>query len=163
MIFVDLLLWTLAAALMLFAAMRGRNVLYKSAREGAVDFLKLIPRIFIGVVGSGYLAAVLPQELVGRWLGPDSGALGVVLAVLGGALTPGGPVVGFSLGSAALKGGAGAPQVIAYLTAWALFSLPRLFLWETPVMPPRLVWLRVAASLPLPFLAAAAALILGRP
>ena len=28
--------------------------------------------------------------------------------------TPGGPVIGFSIGAAALKGGAGAPQVIAY-------------------------------------------------
>jgi hypothetical protein len=134
-----------------------------SAREGAVDFLKLMPRIFIGIVGSGYLAEVLPQDLVGRWLGPESGAIGVGLAVLGGVLTPGGPVVGFSLGAAALKGGAGAPQVIAYTTAWALFAFQRLFMWEIPVMPARLVWLRVAASLPLPFLAAAGAMLLGKP
>jgi hypothetical protein len=122
-----------------------------------------MPRIFIGIVGSGYLAEVLPQDLVGRWLGPESGAIGVGLAVLGGVLTPGGPVVGFSLGAAALKGGAGAPQVIAYTTAWALFAFQRLFMWEIPVMPARLVWLRVAASLPLPFLAAAGAMLLGKP
>ncbi len=72
-------------------------------------------------------------------------------------------MVGFSIGAAALKGGAGAPQVIAYVSAWALFALQRLFIWEMPVMPPRLVWLRVAASLPLPFLAAAGAMLLGRP
>lgn len=89
--------------------------------------------------------------------------VGVGLAVLGGALTPGGPVVGFSIGAAALKGGAGAPQVIAYVSAWALFAVQRLFLWEMPVMPARLVWLRAAASLPLPFLAAAGAMLLGRP
>jgi hypothetical protein len=162
-ILVDIFLWTLVAILMVIAAVHGSAVLRASAREGAIDFLKLIPRIFIGVVGSGYLAEVLPQDLVGRWLGPDSGAIGVGIAVLGGALTPGGPVVGFSIGAAALKGGAGAPQVIAYVTAWALFAVQRLFIWEVPVMPARLVWLRVAASLPLPFLAAAGAMILGRP
>ena len=162
-ILVDIFLWTLVAVLMGIAAVHGWAVARASAREGAVDFLKLMPRIFIGIVGSGYLAEVLPQDLVGRWLGPESGAIGVGLAVLGGVLTPGGPVVGFSLGAAALKGGAGAPQVIAYTTAWALFAFQRLFMWEIPVMPARLVWLRVAASLPLPFLAAAGAMLLGRP
>ena len=163
LILVDLFLWGLCAVLMVVAAIRSRSMMFACAREGAIDYLKLVPRIFIGVVGSGYLAEVLPQDVVGRWLGPDSGVVGVGLAVLGGAFTPGGPVVGFSIGAAALKGGAGAPQVIAYVSAWALFALQRLFLWEMPVMPPRLVWLRVAASLPLPFLAAAFAMLLGKP
>jgi hypothetical protein len=35
--------------------------------------------------------------------------------------------------------------------------------WEFPVMPVRLVWLRVAAALPLPFLAALFAMALGKP
>jgi hypothetical protein len=109
------------------------------------------------------VAALLPQELVGRWFGQDSGFLGLVIAVIAGALTPGGPVVGFSISAAALKGGAGAPPVIAYMTAWALFALQRMFMWEYPVMPRRLVLLRSAASLPLPFLTAAGAMLLGKP
>ena len=117
----------------------------------------------IAIYGAGYIAALLPQEVVGRWLGADSGAVGLGIAVLGGAFTPGGPVIGFSIGAAALKGGAGTPQVIAYTLSWALFAAQRLVIWELPVMPPRLVWVRVVASLPLPFLAAGAAMLLGRP
>ena len=161
--FVDGLLWVIALALGLVAASRSRQLLRDSAREGAVDCLRLIPRIMLGVVGSGYIAALLPQEVVGRWLGADSGITGLCIAVLGGAFTPGGPVIGFSIGAAALKGGAGAPQVIAYSLAWALFAVQRLFIWEIPVMPQRLVIWRVLASLPLPFLAAAGAMLLGRP
>jgi hypothetical protein len=101
--------------------------------------------------------------VVGHWLGADSGVTGLCIAVIGGAFTPGGPVIGFSIGAAALKGGAGTPQVIAYTIAWALFAVQRLFIWELPVMPQRLVWWRVMASLPLPFLAAAGAMLLGRP
>ena len=134
-----------------------------SLREGFSDTLKLIPRIMLGVVGSGYIAAILPPEIVGHWLGADSGVTGLCIAVLGGAFTPGGPVIGFSIGAAALKGGAGTPQVIAYTIAWALFAVQRLFIWELPVMPQRLVLVRVIASLPLPFLAAAGAMLLGRP
>ena len=161
--FVDALLWLIAIVLALIAATRSRELLQSSAREGAIDCVKLIPRIMLGVVGAGYVAALLPQELVGRWLGTDSGFTGLCIAVIGGALTPGGPVIGYSVGTAALKGGAGAPQVIAYTTAWALFAVQRFLLWELPVMPRRLVWLRLATSLPLPFLAAAGAMLLGRP
>ncbi len=160
---VDLVLWTLVGALALTAATRGQIVLRAGAREGVIDFIRLLPRIGLGMVGSGFLADVLPQSLIGPWLGPDSGFIGVLLATAAGAMTPGGPVVGFSIGAAALKSGAGAPQVIAYSTAWALYAVHRLVMWEVPLMPPRLVWLRAAVSLPLPFLAAAAAMVLGRP
>ena len=82
-------------------------------------------------------------------------------------LSPGTPMLALagalSIGAAALKGGAGTPQIIAYVTAWALFAMQRLFQWELPVMPPRLVWLRTAASLPIPFLAAFGAMLIGKP
>ena len=48
----------------------------------------------------------------------------IVMGLIAGAATPGGPVVGFSLGAVALKAGGGAPQVIAYVVAWALFAFP---------------------------------------
>jgi len=112
---------------------------------------------------SGYIAAVIPQEVITGWLGPDSGWLGVLTAVIAGAATPGGPVVGFSLGAVALKAGGGAPQVIAYVIAWALFAFQRVLLWEIPFMPARFVWFRAAVSVPFPFLAAAIAMAIGKP
>ena len=97
--FVDGLLWVIALGLGLVAASRSRALLRTSVREGAVDCVRLLPRIMLGVVGSGYIAALLPQEVVGRWLGADSGVTGLCIAVLGGAFTPGGPVIGFSIGA----------------------------------------------------------------
>ena len=64
---------------------------------------------------------------------------------------------------AALKGGAGSPQVIAYSTAWALYAIHRLVLYEVPMMPPRVVWLRALACLPLPLIAAGFAVMVGKP
>jgi hypothetical protein len=160
---INLLLWLVVACLALFAASRGRVLLNTGAREGLIEFIRLLPRIGIGVVGSGYIAEVLPKALIAPWLGPESGLIGVIIATIGGALTPGGPVVGFSIGAAALKSGAGAPQVIAYSTAWALYAIHRLVMWEVPMMPARIVWLRAAVSLPLPFIAAVLAMLAGRP
>ena len=119
--------------------MRGRVLLNDGARAGVMEFILLLPRIGVGVVGSGFVAEALPNEWIAPWLGPESGFFGVLIATLGGALTPGGPVVGFSIGAAALKSGAGAPQVIAYSTAWALYAIHRLIIWEVPMMPARVV------------------------
>jgi hypothetical protein len=160
---VNILLWAVVAVLAVIVGMRGRILLNQGARAGLVDFLVLLPRIGAGVIGSGFIAEIMPKALVASWIGPGSGLLGVVIATLGGALTPGGPVVGFSIGAAALKSGAGAPQVIAYSTAWALYAIHRLVIWEVPLMPARVVWLRAAVSLPLPFIAAAAAMLLAQP
>lgn len=162
-VFINVLLWALVAVLALVAARRGGGLLHDGMRQGLIEFARLSPRILIGVVGSGFIAAILPKGLIGTWLGPHSGFAGLVIASVGGALTPGGPVVGFAVGAAALKSGAGAPQVIAFSTAWALFALQRRLIWEIPMMPARVVWLRVAVSLPLPFLAAAGAMLLGKP
>jgi len=160
---VDIILWGSVAALAVIALQRGRLVLTTSVREGTMDFINIVPRIALGVIGSGYIAAVIPSEVITGWLGPDSGWLGVLTAVIAGAVTPGGPVVGFSLGAVALKAGGGAPQVIAYVIAWALFAFQRLLLWEIPFMPARFVWFRAAVSLPFPFLAAAIAMAIGKP
>jgi uncharacterized membrane protein YraQ (UPF0718 family) len=160
---VTLVLWGLALTLLVMTAQRSTSLMHDGLRGSATEFIQLVPRIVVGVIGSGYIAAAVPQDLIGQWLGPDSGLSGLVIAVVGGAITPGGPVVGFSIGAAALKSGAGAPQVIAYTTAWALYALQRVLVYEVPMMPPRIVWLRAAVSLPLPFLAAGAAMLAGQP
>ena len=61
------------------------------------------------------------------------------------------------------RDGGGPPQVLAYVIAWALFAFQRLLLWEIPFMPARFVWFRAAVTLPFPFLAAAIAMVIGRP
>ncbi len=160
---IDVILWGSVAAVGFIAFRRGPTVLKASLREGAADFIKIVPRIALGVIGSGYIAAVIPQEIITGWLGPSSGWLGVATAVVAGAATPGGPVVGFSLGAVALKAGGGVPQVLAYVVAWALFAFQRVLLWEIPFMPARFVWFRAAVSVPFPFLAAAMAMVIGKP
>ena len=160
---VGALLWVIVAILVGIAALRSASLVETGLREGVLDFLRLTPRVAIGVVGSGYVAAVLPPEVLGGLLGPKSGLLGTAIATLAGALTPGGPVVGFSVAVAALKSGAAAPQVIAYTTAWSLYTIQRLFNWEIHMMPPRVVWLRAATSFPLPVIAGIMAMLIGRP
>jgi uncharacterized membrane protein YraQ (UPF0718 family) len=160
---IDVFLWSSVAVVGLIALRRGRPVLVASVREGSMDFINIVPRVALGVIGSGYIAAVIPQEIITGWLGPNSGWPGVLTAVIAGAATPGGPVIGFSVGAVAMKAGGGMPQIIAYVVAWALFAFQRLLLFEIPFMPARFVWFRAVVSLPTPFLAAAIAMAIGKP
>jgi len=147
-------LGAIAVCLSLLALKRGRPVFVTSLEDAKGQFLHLLPRLLIGILGSGFLAHLLPKELVLAWFGPKSGMLGTALATLAGALTPGGPVVGYAIGAAALKAGADYAQVVAYVTAWSLLTFNRILTWELPSMPARLVLVRAIVSLPFPFLAA---------
>ena len=73
---IDIILWGSVAAVGYIAWQRGPQVLTASLREGTMDFIRVVPRIALGVVGSGYIAAVIPQEIITGWLGPNSGWLG---------------------------------------------------------------------------------------
>jgi uncharacterized membrane protein YraQ (UPF0718 family) len=150
-----ILLYIIVGALMLAAWRRHDGSLRLSLQAATREVLHLMPRLALGVIGSGFIARALPQDQVIGWFGAGSGLSGVTLAALAGALTPGGPVVGFALGAAALKAGAGLPQVMSFVTGWSLYTINRMLIWELPFMPPWLVRLRVLVSLPLPFVTAA--------
>lgn len=160
---IDILLWGALIGVGVIAWRQDKAVLTVALRKGGMDFINIVPRIALGVIGSGFIAAIIPSSVIVGGLGPDTGWLGVATAVVAGAATPGGPVVGFSIGAVALKSGGGAPQVVAYVVAWALFAFQRLILWEIPFMPARFVWFRAAVSIPFPFLAAAICMMIGKP
>lgn len=160
---IDVLLWGSLIGVAILAWTQDRKVMTTALRKGTMDFVYIVPRIALGVIGSGFIAAIIPSHVIVGGLGPDTGWLGVATAVIAGAATPGGPVIGFSIGAVAMKSGGGAPQVVAYVVAWALFAFQRLILWEIPFMPARFVWFRAAVSLPFPFLAAAIAMLIGKP
>ena len=86
---INVLLWLVVGTLALIAAMRGRVLLNEGSRAGVMEFILLLPRIGIGVVGSGFVAEALPNEWIAPWLGPESGFFGVLIATLGGALDTG--------------------------------------------------------------------------
>ena len=58
---IDITLWGSVAVLGFMVWQRGRVVATAAAREGTKDFINIVPRVALGVIGSGYIAAVLPQ------------------------------------------------------------------------------------------------------
>lgn len=150
----SLIMAPLALALALFTAHKSPALLRSSLHSAFNRFLEIIPRISVAILAAGFIGKLLPTEAVGNQIGPDSGFYGICLAALAGAITPAGPIVSFPLIVVLMKAGAGFPQVVAFLTAWSVFALHRVLIYEIPMMGWRFCAIRLAASAPLPFVAA---------
>lgn len=112
----------------------------------------LLPKIACGVFVASALPILLPREKVAGWIGPDSGARGLIYAALAGVVIPGGPMMTFPLAAGMLAAGADLAAALTCVTAWSLFGLNRTLIWELSFLHADLVALRVAVSLPLPVL-----------
>jgi uncharacterized membrane protein YraQ (UPF0718 family) len=149
-----LLLYVIAAGLVVIAARRdpaGDKALVRQGFANALDqFMRILPALTVGILGAGFVAALMPPELAQEYLGDGAGASGYAIAYVIGALTPGGPVVGFALGAAAIKAGASVPIIMVFVTAWALVSLNRLLIWELATVPRRVIVARLLVSAPVP-------------
>jgi len=150
------MLFPLALSLVLgiVAYRRSPAIVRASLRSAFGRFVEFMPRIVVAIVAAGFIGALTPQELVAGSIGPESGLFGIMLATVVGGLTPAGPIVAFPVVIVLLKAGAGFPQVVAFLTAWSVFALHRVLIYEIPMMGWRFSAVRLVSSLLLPLLAA---------
>lgn len=143
------------ALILSFLTWRKSPTLFRSSMRGAFHrFIEIIPRITCAIAAAGFIGKLVPGEIVGAYIGPDSGVYGVALATAVGAITPAGPIVSFPLVAVLMKAGAGFPQVVAFLTAWSVFALHRVMIYEIPMMGWRFAAVRLISSAILPPLAA---------
>lgn len=131
-------------------------------QQSLQTFLFMLPRVLAGLLGAGFLAALLPAALVDRWFGADAGVTGILLATLFGAVTPGGPFVAFAIGASAIKAGAGAGALVAYVSSWSVVCLLRTISYEVPLMGASFTRIRLLVSLPVPVLLGLAAHVIWR-
>jgi uncharacterized membrane protein YraQ (UPF0718 family) len=147
-----LIMLAIAVALTVAAYLKGPSVPLEGLRAGGRLFLGVLPSMIVAFIAAGMIGQVLPRELMTRWLGEESGVMGLIIASVAGAFTPGGPFVQFPIVASLLKAGAGVAPLMTYLTAWSLLGVNRILVYEIPLLGPKLAFSRIAACLLLPFL-----------
>lgn len=75
--------------------LKGEEAFDSAALSAVMLIGMIIPIILIAMVISSYVRKLLPTAVVERWLGSESGLRGLAVAILGGAVTPGGPFAAF--------------------------------------------------------------------
>jgi uncharacterized membrane protein YraQ (UPF0718 family) len=148
-------LWVLALALGgLVFAKHGEADGFQAVKAAASRAFRVLPRIAVAVLTAGFAARLIPSGLVAQHIGPESGFYGVLIAMLVGGLIPSGPIVSFPLVVVLSQAGAGMVQLITLLTAWSVFALHRVVIYEIPLMGLPFSVTRLLSSLPLPLIAA---------
>lgn len=125
-------------------------------------FLEILPKVLAGCLLGGFIALLVPREMVARRVGGESGMLGLVIASAAGVILPGGPYTIYPVAGAFLAAGADVGAAVAFVTSWTLLGYTRALVWEMPFFGPEFVMWRILLSLPLPVLAGLLARIVWR-
>ena len=156
-----LVLWVLAIVLAFWALRRSTAKARVAITTAGERFLEIMPRIALALIAAGFVGVLVPSEPVARYIGPDSGLLGILIASFVGGFVPGGPILSFPLVVVLYKAGAGIPQLIAFLTAWSVFAFHRVAIYEVNLMGWRFSAVRLISSIVLPPLAGLLSMALG--
>jgi uncharacterized membrane protein YraQ (UPF0718 family) len=148
-----LVLAALALVLGVIAYLKDPGLPWLGARTGFSMLWFVLPRLIPAMLLAGLLQVLVPQELIGRYFGRQSGLRAIVLATLAGMITPGGPMVSVPFMVALANSGMALPPLVAYITSWSLFGIQRIIAWEAPLMGWHFVAVRVVPSLAFPVLA----------
>ena len=114
----------------------------KSAMKMTVD---IIPMLVFAFIMAGMIQTLLPQELLSKWIGEESGIRGILIGTVAGGITPGGPYVSLPLAAGFLRAGAGIGTMVAFITAWSLWAVSRLPM-EIGVMGWKFTGVRLACT-----------------
>jgi len=150
-----------AAAIATLAVAAGLRVYLRDGADRFVTILTsdlglfglMLPKVLAGCLIGAFVTLLLPRETIARWVGAESGIIGILVATFAGAILPGGPFTIYPVAGAFLAAGADAGAACAFVIAWTLIGYTRAIVWELPFFGLHFLTWRVIFSLPLPILA----------
>ena len=149
----SLIIWLMALALGAYSLVQPGRLYVQALKKTLSYVCTMFPRIFLALLVSGFLSAIIPTELVATWLGKETGLQGILIGSLVGGFTPGGPMICFPIVFILVNNGAAIPPLVAFLTAWSVFGFHRILAFEIPLVGMRFATIRLVSALVLPPLA----------
>jgi len=107
--------------------------------------LQMTPLLVFAFIIAGIIPLLVPQEMISRWVGAESGLRGVLIGTVVGGFLPGGPYVSLPLAAGLLRIGAGVGTMVALVTGWSLLAFSRLPI-EIGIMGWKFTLIRLACS-----------------
>ncbi|PHR56599.1 MAG: hypothetical protein COA47_12835 [Robiginitomaculum sp.] len=123
---------------------------------------KMVVRILVALSIAALIWVMMPRDKISALVGNNSGLRGILIALVAGCLTPGGPSSAYALLAVLASGGADVGALIAYITSWSILGMQRILIWDVPFMGFEFSSFRFLISLPLPIVAGLIARTLSR-
>lgn len=88
--------------------------------------VQILPLLFCAFIVAGLIQVLIPNEVISKWIGTESGMRGIIIGSVAGGLSPGGPYVSLPIVAGLLRSGASVGTMVAFLTGWSLWAITRL-------------------------------------
>jgi Predicted permeases len=125
------------------------------------QFAMLLPRMIMALFAAGFIATLIPSAFISKYLGPESGFLGIFIGAAAGLTVPAGPVIAFPIAAVFAKSGASDAALVAFITSWSVFAMHRILIYEIPMLGTGFLRVRIVSAIITPFLAGALAMFFG--
>jgi uncharacterized membrane protein YraQ (UPF0718 family) len=145
MLIPTLVMASLAVALLIIGYSRGEGQHIVGLKSALKMTVEILPLLIFAFIMAGMIQTLLPQELLSRWIGEESGIRGILIGTLAGGITPGGPYVSLPLAAGFLRAGASLGTMVAFITAWSLWAIARLPM-EVGIMGWKFTAIRLACT-----------------
>ena len=123
-----IILFVLTAILLFVSFFKSHNLPFLGLKIGSKMFLDSLILIILAFVIAGLIQVLVPKEFISNFLSEKAGIKGILIAALGGAITPSsGPFVIYPIAVSLYKSGAGMGVVVAYILGgffWNIQGLP---------------------------------------
>ena len=140
-----IIMGALAVILFLIGYYKGGGQHIIGMKSGLRMTVQILPLLIFSFIAAGMVQVLVPQQLLSKWVGAESGMRGILIGTVAGALAPGGPYVSLPVAAGLLQAGAGVGTMFAFPTGWSLWAVSRLPM-EVGIMGWRFTLIRIAST-----------------
>ena len=131
----------LAVVLVFISYQKGVHI--QGLKASGNMLIQIVPLLVLAFIVAGMIQALIPQEIISKWVGTESGFRGILIGSVIGGLMPGGPYVSLPIAAGLLRMGASIGTMVALITGWSLIAVGRLPL-EIGIMGWKFALIRLA-------------------
>jgi uncharacterized membrane protein YraQ (UPF0718 family) len=152
MLIPTIIMGIVALLLLLIGYQRGAGQHIEGIKSALSMTIGILPLLVFAFTIAGMTQVLLPQEMIAKWVGTESGLRGIFIGSVAGGLCPGGPFVSLPIAAGLIRSGASMGTMVAFLTGWSLWAVSRLPM-EVGILGWKLTSIRIASTLLFPPLA----------
>ena len=126
MLIPTIIMGVIAVILLVIGYQKGGGEHILGLKSAGNILLQIIPLLIFAFIIAGMIPILIPQEMIAKWIGVESGFRGILIGSALGGITPGGPFVTLPIAAGLLRTGASIGTMVAFMTGWSLLAVTRL-------------------------------------
>lgn len=126
MLIPTIIMGVIAVALILVGYFKGNGQHLIGLKAALGMTLEVLPLLIFAFIVAGMVQALIPIEIISKWVGEGSGLRGIFIGTAAGGIMPGGPYVSLPVAGSLFRSGASVGTMVAFITGWSLWAITRL-------------------------------------